>query len=274
MLYSAALVSAALLSAVSAAPPSSGIAAPLAEVIVNCKVPKTVALTLDDGPHIYAHVTIHSARSVADHLMLFCLHQSRRNISDALTAAGAKATFFLAGNTWLCIYQDENIKAIQYLHEQGHQIVNYEMNKTEDTRDVRSEAILRVAGLKPAFMRPPFGRYSNLVREVVAERVQKIAFWDTDTEDSWGATIERSKETIDEAIATNATSLHILAHDTYATTAYDLVPYAIKQLQGAGYKLVTLAECLADKPYQLTEQPGVKNACHSTLLSLEIWKCG
>ncbi|TFL00171.1 carbohydrate esterase family 4 protein [Pterulicium gracile] len=252
MLSSAVLISAALLSVVSAAPPSSGIAAPLAEVIVNCKVPKTVALTLDDGPYIYA-----------------------RNISDALTAAEAKATFFLAGNTWSCIYQDENIKTIQYLHEQGHQIgshtwnhldlslltraeVNYEMNKTE-------EAILRVAGLKPAFMRPPFGRYNNLVREVVAERGQKIAFWDTDTEDSWGATIERSKETIDEAIARDATSLHILAHDTYATTAYELVPYAIKQLQGAGYKLVTLAECLGEEPYQWTQKPGVKN---------DTWRCG
>ena len=35
-----------------------------------------------------------------------------------------------------------------------------------------------------------------------------------------------------------------------ASTAYDVLPYAIDRLQSAGYQLVTVAECLGMEPYQ------------------------
>ena len=39
------------------------------------------------------------------------------------------------------------------------------------------------------------------------------------------------------------------------TTASIVAPHAIKVLQGADYKLVTVAECLGQQPYLSTEPP-------------------
>lgn len=40
-----------------------------------------------------------------------------------------------------------------------------------------------------------------------------------------------------------------LNHETYQSTAQDVVPFAIKTLQDAGYNLVSVAECLGIEPY-------------------------
>ena len=39
------------------------------------------------------------------------------------------------------------------------------------------------------------------------------------------------------------------------TTAFIVAPHAIKVLQSAGYKLVTVAECLGQQPYLSTGPP-------------------
>ena len=39
------------------------------------------------------------------------------------------------------------------------------------------------------------------------------------------------------------------------TTAFIVAPHAIKVLRSAGYKLVTVAECLGQQPYLSTEPP-------------------
>ncbi|TFK96220.1 hypothetical protein BDV98DRAFT_516150, partial [Pterulicium gracile] len=46
----------------------------------------------------------------------------------------------------------------------------------------------------------------------------------------------------------------------------ELVPYAIEKLQGAGYKLVTVAECMGEGPYQLIQAPGKKDVRRRMLL--------
>ncbi len=39
------------------------------------------------------------------------------------------------------------------------------------------------------------------------------------------------------------------------TTAEEIVPHAIAVLQAAGYKLVTVADCLGMEPYQSVTEP-------------------
>lgn len=41
-----------------------------------------------------------------------------------------------------------------------------------------------------------------------------------------------------------------LNHETYKATAEEVVPQAIDVLQSAGYKLVSIAECLDLEPYE------------------------
>ena len=43
------------------------------------------------------------------------------------------------------------------------------------------------------------------------------------------------------------------------TTVHQVLPYAIKKLQAAGYKLVSLAECTGLPAYQSVTTPGVRD---------------
>ena len=50
------------------------------------------------------------------------------------------------------------------------------------------------------------------------------------------------------------------------TTAFIVAPHAIKVLQSAGYKLVTVAECLGQQPY-LSTGPPIAVRCSSPFIS-------
>lgn len=50
------------------------------------------------------------------------------------------------------------------------------------------------------------------------------------------------------------------------TTAHQVLPFAIQKLQAAGYKLVTLAECLGQPAYQSTSAPGTPDVSLSFIL--------
>ncbi|TFK95805.1 carbohydrate esterase family 4 protein [Pterulicium gracile] len=248
MLFPAAIISAALLSIVSAAPQRR---AP-AQVITSCTVPNTAALTFDDGPWVYAY-----------------------DVSKSLVAAGAKGTFFLNGDNFECIYSDTNVKRVKYLHDKGHQLASHtwghrnltllNWNQIHDEMWRVEEALIRIAGVQPAFMRPPFGAYNDLVREASGVRGQKIAIWDLDTGDTVGATPAESKARYDQAISQKPATIHSLAHETKWESVSNILPYAIQKLQASGYRLVTLAECLGEQPYQWTQAPGVKDPA--------TWKC-
>jgi len=50
----------------------------------------------------------------------------------------------------------------------------------------------------------------------------------------------------------------------------DVLPYAIETLKGAGYRLVTIAECLGEEPYHSVGKPQPRTVstfaliCHDT----------
>ncbi|KAG8714670.1 Carbohydrate esterase 4 protein [Ceratobasidium sp. 395] len=105
-------------------------------------------------------------------------------------------------------------------------------------------------------MRPPFGSYNDNVKNVAGVRKQSIAIWDFDSEDSIGATPAQSKKLYDAVIKKKPSNILALNHEVYKGTAHEVIPYAIKKLQAAGYKLVTLSECLDGKPaYQSVGKP-------------------
>lgn len=111
------------------------------------------------------------------------------------------------------------------------------------------QAFSRILGVKPAFMRPPYGDYNTDVEQVAKARNQSLALWDTDTGDADGNTVAQSETVYKDAVSSKPSNLLVLNHETEATTAGQLIPYAIKLLQGDGYNLVTMAECLGLDPY-------------------------
>ncbi|KAF8756197.1 Carbohydrate esterase family 4 protein [Rhizoctonia solani] len=235
-----------------------------AQVITSCTVPNTVALTFDDGPYSYIY-----------------------DISKALVAAGAKGTFFFNGNNYGCIYSAENqkyafwifsapfdthtfLRRVKYAYEKGHQIGSHTWahkdlstltwDQVHDEMWRVEQALQRIVGVTPAFMRPPYGNYNDNVRNAAGVRGQKIAIWDFDSGDSVGATPAQSKADYDGIISQHPSTILALNHETYERTAHEVIPYVIPKLQAAGYRLVTLAECLGQQPYQSVGSPQTPDA--------------
>ena len=74
---------------------------------------------------------------------------------------------------------------------------------------------MRIAGVRPAFVRPPYGNYNDLVRQVAAARGQHVVNWDLDAGDAVGNTPEQSQAVYDDAIRRHPPTILALNHETY-----------------------------------------------------------
>ncbi|KAK0441333.1 hypothetical protein EV421DRAFT_1812724 [Armillaria borealis] len=109
-------------------------------------------------------------------------------------------------------------------------------------------------GVKTAFMRPPFGSYSDTVLQVTNAHNQSVIIWDFDSEDSVGVSAAQSNAKYDALAASHPNTILTLNHETYESTATTVLPHAIENLQGVGYNLVNVAECLGLPPYLSSER--------------------
>jgi len=215
-------------------------------VYFSCANSGQAALTFDDGPYLWLY-----------------------DISKFLVANGAKGTFFFNGNNYACIYDADSQKRVQYAYNNGHQIGSHtwahldlatlSYDKIHDEMWRVEQALQRIVGITPAFMRPPYGSYNNLVRQVSGERNQDMVIWDLDSGDSTGSTVAQSEQIYSDAVAQNPKNLLALNHETHSSTAEQVVPYAIKLLQSKGYELVTVAECLGLPAYTNITAPETPN---------------
>ncbi|PBL03253.1 glycoside hydrolase/deacetylase [Armillaria gallica] len=216
-------------------------------VITSCSVPRTAAITFDDGPYIYSE-----------------------QIVDILDANNAKATFFVNGNNFGCIYGDAQVQAIKNAYSKGHQISSHtwahknlatlSLNEVDTEFTLVDKALESILGVKTAFMRPPFGSYSDTVLQVAAAHNQSVINWDFDSGDSAGASAAQSNSQYDTLVASRPSTILTLNHETYESSATTVLPHAIEVLQGAGYRLVTVAECLGLPPYLSVGPAGTKDA--------------
>ncbi|KDR68549.1 hypothetical protein GALMADRAFT_1035028 [Galerina marginata CBS 339.88] len=219
----------------------------LARVVTSCVNPNTAALTIDDGPYVYLY-----------------------DVSKALVAANATGTFFFNGNNYACIYDPDSIKRVQYAYSHGHQIGSHTWSHSDLTTlswdNIHNEmwlveqALQRIIGVTPAFMRPPYGNYNDLVRQASAIRGQVLALWDFDSGDSTGSTPAQSEAAYTQLIARHPSNILALNHETEETTAHQVLPFAIQKLQAAGYRLVSLAECTGLPAYQSVGAPGTPDS--------------
>ena len=88
--------------------------------------------------------------------------------------------------------------------------VNSEMARTE-------QAIQRLIDVQVAFTRPPYGEYNNIVRQVAANRNQKLVNWSFDSGDSIGATPAESNAAYDKLVKDHPSSVLALNHEVYST---------------------------------------------------------
>jgi peptidoglycan/xylan/chitin deacetylase (PgdA/CDA1 family) len=111
-----------------------------------------------------------------------------KNVLDALSAKGIKATFFVVGSQVL-LYPD----VLKRIHEEGHQIAlhtwshPYLPSLTNDEIVAEmvytSQVIRDVIGVSPKHVRVPFGSIDRRVRAVLQAMGLEIIYWTRDTDD-------------------------------------------------------------------------------------------
>ncbi|KAJ6557604.1 carbohydrate esterase family 4 protein [Mycena capillaripes] len=213
-----------------------------AAVITSCKKQGDCALTFDDGPYKY-----------------------HKNVSDTVTAAGGKCTFFLNGNNYACIYKAPYPDYINYSYSAGHQLASHTWSHQDMTDlsqaqldseiDQMDTAFQKILGVTPTCLRPPYGNYNQTVLEAIGRRNKTAVIWDVDSGDSTGSTVAQSKKAYDDGIANSDGTMLALNHEVYPNTVTEVLPYAIQRLQDWGFTLVTVAECLGIEPYSSVGEP-------------------
>jgi peptidoglycan/xylan/chitin deacetylase (PgdA/CDA1 family) len=94
-------------------------------------------------------------------------------------------------------------------------LTSLSFNQIHDEMWRVEQALQRMIGVTPAFMRPPYGSYNDLVRQVSAERGQDLVIWDFDSRDSLGATAAESEALYDRLAKDHPSTVIALNHETY-----------------------------------------------------------
>lgn len=191
---------------------------------------KWVALTFDDGPN----------------------PKYTMRIMDTLNHYHAHATFFVLGHL-----VREHPTIIQQLAAHGQEIGNHtdqhlKMDHLTVT-DVKAcdQAIMKVIGKRPLFLRPPGGGLSEHLVQV-AEQTKHIVImwsWDVDSKD-WSQ--PGVQKIVDRVIQHVKPGTIIILHDgggkrEQTVTALNEI---LKQLTKQGYQFVTISQLLTQwKPY-------------------------
>ena len=133
-----------------------------------------------------------------------------------------------------CIYDEINVKRVKYAYGKGHMVASHTWDHKDLTTltfdQIHDEfyrvelALERLLGVKPAFLRPPYGNYNNLVRQVAYERGQKLVTWDFDSGDSTGSTPAQSDSAYDALIKKHPSTILALNHEVYGTFSSFLLP--------------------------------------------------
>jgi len=200
------------------------------------------ALTFDDGPYQYDE-----------------------DLLDLLKSVDAKATFFLNGNNALDINSKIGRNIVKRMYDEGHEIGsltynNVDLNSLSSQEFIYQIRLLEdsledIIGLKPAFVRPPYGSGSN--NSTVVEALQYLGYtgiimWNVNTldQDSNGDidyAISQFNDNIDKPIIS-------VNHNFYKNITKEklinLIKAEIEFMREKGYKMVTISECVGLKAYQ------------------------
>eukprot|EP00158_Paraphelidium_tribonemae_P003202 Partr_v1_DN25951_c0_g3_i3_m68822 putative chitin deacetylase len=198
--------------------------------IRGCTMPNTVALTFDDGP---AAIT--------------------PGLLDILAAENVKVTFFVVG---------ENVRqfsaTVKRAFDAGHQIASHSNTHANFTaltaEDAESQmtaadaAIKTVIGMRPTYMRFPYGEHNPKTLAKMLEMQYHVIYWSVDTRD-WEslntAAVEKMMSDAVKSAVTAKGSILPLMHDIHPTTIA-AVSNIIRNIRAAGLQMVTVHECLQD----------------------------
>lgn len=210
---------------------------PYGEIIDSCVVPGAIALTFDDGPSTYTE-----------------------DLLDLLDSEHVRATFFVCGRN---LDSDQitghgHPSILRRMIMSGHQIgshtwghpdlatIDEEQALTQMFKN--EQALLSVLGIVPTYLRPPYLSTTDETLDVMDELGYHVVNLDLDTND-WVSDYAAAEQNFLNAVESSdpRKSSHIvLAHDIHEQTAHELAEFIIGQGKAAGYRFVTVGECLGD----------------------------
>ncbi|GAB2868161.1 hypothetical protein GCM10022221_81280 [Actinocorallia aurea] len=193
--------------------------------VTDCTVHKCVALTFDDGP--------------GDHT---------GRLLDLLSAAKAKATFFVVGGQAVQ-YPDLVFREVEEGHEVGNHTWHHTQLDAASTARIKrevegtSKAIERILGFKPTLMRPPYGATDSRVAKIAKSNGLAEIIWSVDTDD-W---LDRKSSVVARrAIRGLRPGAIILLHDIHPTTVA-AVPAILRAAKKKGLTLATVTDVLGGR---------------------------
>lgn len=197
------------------------------QVITKCTAPGQIALAYDDGPS-----------------------GNTQKLVDTLNAGGAKATFFVTGTLYGCIYNQKT--ALQNAYKSGHQIASHSWSHPSNfgslsTGDLTTQmtrveqAIVNIIGKKPTYMRPPYLATGGNVLPTMRNLGYRVITNDVDSGDWAGNTPQQSQQKFQQA-GTSGNGHISLMHETYASTVNTLTPWLITWAKNNNLKLVTVGK--------------------------------
>lgn len=215
---------------------SHGGEVPYGQFITGCTVPKTIALTYDDGPS-----------------------ENTEELLDILQIAGAKATFFISGNTNGKGEIDMTVqwtRAIKRMDDAGHQIASHGWshpdfdNTTSQARKddmVKNErALANIVNKYPTYMRPPYSRCSpqtGCLDDMGALGYHVIKFSVDSSDYAHPEDLTAMINTFEQgwqATDPDNGNLLLVQHDTIHESAIELTKHILDQVSQRGWK----GECL------------------------------
>lgn len=215
------------------------------KLYTRCKRSGEFAMTFDDGPWKY------NTKVVQD-------------LDDA-TVTG---TFFVNGENYGCIY--DYAEELRQAFDHGHIIASHtwshqdiaelsrkQLNTELDKLEV---AFKKILGVKPKLFRPPFGSYDEAALKVLQSRGYSTILWSMDCGDSNKKSASYSIKTYQKQAARYPAPGIGLNHEVYKKTAYNVVPRALEIMQDAGYKMVSVSDCIDVEPYEYVGGREERNA--------------
>lgn len=212
---------------------------PYGELITTCNEPGTVALTFDDGPWEYTE-----------------------ELLDILSDYGAEATFFVCGGN---MGGDGQITDYGHPHllrrmvDEGHQVGTHTWAHADlttvddygilDQLLLNEQALVQALGRIPTYFRPPYFSTNDDVLDTVGDLGYHVISAGVDTND-WKGDYDAARQAFSQAVQQGpwdgSAGKIVLAHDIHERTVHELAAYMIEQARDAGFRLVTVGECMGD----------------------------
>jgi peptidoglycan/xylan/chitin deacetylase (PgdA/CDA1 family) len=222
---------------------------------MKCKKPMTIAMTFDDGPS-----------------------ENTQQLLDILGHHGAKATFFISGNTngkGPIDQLDKWVQAIRRMDAEGHQLGSHTWDHSHMDKissNARREELLKneralanIVGKYPTYMRSPYVECGEECMADMKALGYHVVGWEVDSTD-WqnerdlGAMTRVVDAAFDKAPADG--NMLLIQHDTLPISAFELTKHVLKRVEEKGWKgmhihmlafaitnhftAVTLSECLGE----------------------------